>query len=53
MVICDDATQSSYVRNNTTYAIKRENPTESTDIVSAKYPPKVKLELFTTLECQS
>ena len=53
MVICDDATQSSYVRNNTTYAIKRENPTESTDIVSAKYPPKVKLELFTTLECQN
>ena len=32
---------------------KREDLTESTDVVLAKYPPKVKLELLTTLECQS
>ena len=30
---------------------KREDLTESTDVVPAKYPPKVKLELLTTLEC--
>ena len=33
--------------------IKREDLTESTYVVPAKYPPKVKLELFITLECQS
>ena len=32
---------------------KREDLTESTGVVPAKYPPKVKLELFTTLECQN
>ena len=32
---------------------KREDLTESIDVVLAKYPPKVKLELLTTLECQS
>ena len=32
---------------------KREDPTKSTDVVPGKYPPTVKLELFTTLECQS
>ena len=45
------ATQSSYARNNTC-TIKREDLTESADVVSAKYPPKVKLELFTTLGCR-
>ena len=30
---------------------KREDLTESTGVVPAKYPPKVKLELLTTLEC--
>ena len=39
--------------HNNTYTTKREDPTESTSVVSVKYPPKVKLELFTTLECQS
>ena len=46
------ATQSKYVRNNTCI-VKREDLTESTGVVSTKYPLKVKLELFTTLECQS
>ena len=32
---------------------KREDLTKSTGVVPAKYVPKVKLELFTTLECQS
>ena len=32
---------------------KREDLTESKDMVPAKYPLNVKLELFTTLECQS
>ena len=31
---------------------KREDLTKSTGVVPAKYPPKVKLELLTTLECQ-
>ena len=35
-----------YLRNT-----KREDLTESTGVVLAKYPPKVKLELLTTLEC--
>ena len=30
---------------------KREDLAESTGVVQAKYPPKVKLELLTTLEC--
>ena len=30
---------------------KREDLAESTGVVSAKYPPKVKLELLTTLKC--
>ena len=33
------------------YNTKREDLTESTDVVLAKYPLKVKLELLTTLEC--
>ena len=37
-----------YLRNT-----KREDLTKSTGVVPAKYPSKVKLELFTTLECQS
>ena len=32
---------------------KRENLTESIGMVPAKYPPNVKLELFTILECQN
>ena len=32
---------------------KREEITESTGVVPAKYPPKVKLEFLTTLEYQS
>ena len=32
---------------------KREDLIKSTDVVPAKYLLKVKLELFTTLECQS
>ena len=32
---------------------KREDLTEGTGVVSAKYPLKVKLEFLTTLECQS
>ena len=30
---------------------KKRRPHESTGVVPAKYPPEVKLELFTTLEC--
>ena len=37
-----------YLRNT-----KEEDLTEITSVVPAKYPSKVKLELFTTLECQS
>ena len=32
---------------------KKRRLAKSTDVVPAKYPPKVKLELLTTLECQS
>ena len=32
---------------------KREDLAESTSVILAKYPPKVKLEFLTTLECQS
>ena len=30
---------------------KKEDLTESSGVVPAKYPPNVKLELLTTLEC--
>ena len=33
--------------------MKRKDLTKSTSVVSAKYPPNVKLELLTTIECQS
>ena len=33
------------------YNTKREDLTESTGVVPAKYPPKIKLELLTTLKC--
>ena len=55
---CDDAEKStlshtaSRVRNNTCKT-KRKDLTKSIGVVPAKYPPKVKLELLTTLECQS
>ena len=58
MALTDDAenhqwvTRFSRARNNTCI-INREDLTESTGVVSAKYPPKVKLEFLTTLECQS
>ena len=45
------ATQSLRAHNNTC-TTKREDLTESTGVVPAKYPLKVKLELFATLECQ-
>ena len=54
----DDAEKStvshtaSRARNNTC-TIKREDLTESIGVVSAKHPPKVKLELLNTLECQN
>ena len=32
---------------------KREDLTESTGVMLVKYPPQVKLELFTTLKCQN
>ena len=44
------ATRYSHTRNSTC-TIKREDLTESTGVVPAKYSPKVKLELLTTLEC--
>ena len=44
------ATRYSHTRNSTC-TIKREDLTESTVVVSIKYPSKVKLELLTTLEC--
>ena len=40
-------TQSQRHLHNT----KKEDLTESTGVVPAKYPPKVKLELLITLEC--
>ena len=46
------AIQSSHTRNNIC-TIKREYLIESTDVVPAKYPQKVKLEFLTTLECLS
>ena len=46
------ATQSLHTRNNTCI-IKKEDQIESTGVVLAKYPLKVKLELLITLECQS
>ena len=54
----DDAEKStvshtaSRVRNNTCIT-KREDLIESIGVVPAKYPPKVKLELLNTLECQN
>ena len=45
------ATQSLHACNYTC-TTKREGLTKSTGVVLAKYHPKVKLELFTTLKCQ-
>ena len=44
------AIQHLHTRNSTC-TIKREDLTENTSVVPAKYPLKVKLELLTTLEC--
>lgn len=42
------ASSKQYLHNT-----KRDDSTESTDVVLAEYPSKVKLELYITLECQS
>ena len=42
----DPITRKSHLHNK-----KKKDLTESTGVVPAKYPPKVKLELFSTLEC--
>ena len=53
----DDARKStvSYTINTCSqwhlHNTKRNDLTESTGVVPAKYPPKIKLELLTTLEC--
>jgi len=55
----DDAKKSTVSYMVHTYSkqhlhnTKKEDLAESTDMVPAKYPPKVKLEFLTTLECQS
>ena len=46
------AIRFSHSRNNTC-TTKREDLIESIGVVLVKYPPKVKLELLTILECQS
>ena len=57
MTNIDDAGKStvSYTANTQSqrhlHNTKREDLTESTGVVPAKYPLKVKLELLTTLEC--
>ena len=45
------ATRQTRDHNDTCTTQKREDLTESTGVVPAEYPPKVKLELLTTLEC--
>ena len=60
VVIFNDDAEKSPV-SHTVFALskqhlrnkKREDLTESTGVVPAKFPPKVKLEFLTTLECQS
>ena len=54
----DDAEKSTVSHTasraqNNTCKTKREDLTESTGVVPAKYSLKVKSELLTTLECQS
>ena len=53
----DDAKKSTLSHTalcaqNNTCKMKRKDLTEGTSVVPAKYPPNVKLELLTTLECQ-
>ena len=45
------ATRYTRNRDDTCTIQKRKDLIESNGVVSAKYPPKVKLELLTTLEC--
>ena len=45
------ATQSSRAPNKNLHNTKAEDLKRSTGVVPAKYPPKVKLELLTTLKC--
>ena len=58
-MVFDDAKKSTINHTVLTYSkqylhdTKREDLTKSTGVVLAKYPPQVKLELFTTLECQN
>ena len=55
--VSDDTRKStvSYMVNTCSqwhlHNTKRKDLTESTGVVLAEYPPKVKLELLTTLEC--
>ena len=57
MIIYDDVEKSTISHKVLTcskqylYNTKREDLTESTGVVLAKYPSKVKLELLITLEC--
>ena len=59
VIIPDDAEKStvSYMvltcSKQHLHNTKREDLAESTGVVLAKYPPKVKLELLTILECQN
>ena len=56
-MVIDDAEKSSVSYTTLTcskqclHNTKREDLAESTGVVPAKYPPKVKLELLTTLKC--
>ena len=45
------ATRQTRDRNDICTTQKRKDLTESTGVVSAEYPSKVKLELLTALEC--
>ena len=57
MIIYDDVEKSTISHKvlmcskQYLYNTKREDLTESTGVVLAKYPSKVKLELLITLEC--
>ena len=45
------ATRQTRDHNDTCTTQKEEDLAESTVVVPAEYPPKVKLELLTTQEC--
>ena len=59
MILTDDA-EKSIVSHTVLIRLKQHtcttkvvDLTESTGVMPAKYPPKVKLEFLTTLECQN